>query len=99
VFRAHSIRDIQTSDEANYVTALVGKLRDIENHRIASNDALVIRKAVLGLLEIVGDLESRIAAVEKPETTAQWTAKLEAAMAEVQPEYVRHDDKETASDL
>jgi hypothetical protein len=97
VFRAHSIRDIQTSDGADYVTALVGKLQDIENHRIAANDALVIRKAVLGLLEIVSDLECRIAALEKPGTTAEWTAKLEAAMHEAQPEYVTRDDKETAS--
>jgi hypothetical protein len=61
---ATTIGETTINDEAKLVGALRQKLVDIDTHRIAPTDQLVIRKAVLGLVEIVAQLESRIIALE-----------------------------------
>lgn len=65
---ATTIGGTTVSDEARLVGALRQKLVDIDTHRIAPTDQLVIRKAVLGLVEIVAELESRIIALESGTT-------------------------------
>lgn len=62
---ANTIRDVPINHRAQQLSSLLAKLGDIDANRIAQDDRLVMRKAVFGLLEIVGDLEARVAALEE----------------------------------
>ncbi|GAA1011750.1 hypothetical protein Aple_013000 [Acrocarpospora pleiomorpha] len=96
MFRASTVQDVEVSGESGYVNALLAKLLDIDHHRIAANDSLVLRKAVLGLLEIVAELERRLIALEGPDVRTEWTTRLEEHLAAAQPVYATTDDKQTA---
>ncbi|WP_152442210.1 hypothetical protein [Rhodococcus ruber] len=61
---ASSIPEIHAGPEAPLVAAVLEKLKDIDAQRIAKQDGFVIRKAVLALLELVGELEERIGRLE-----------------------------------
>ncbi|TDC57430.1 hypothetical protein E1281_04885 [Actinomadura sp. KC345] len=60
----NSIQDVQASPEAAQTVLLLEKLKDIDGNRIAKDDYIVIRKGVLGLLDVVARLEGRIGALE-----------------------------------
>jgi hypothetical protein len=64
-----SIQEVQPRRGAPMTAALLKKLKDLDANRIASNDAVVMHKAVLALLAVVSDLESRINALEASSTT------------------------------
>lgn len=103
MFRAHSIRDVLPTDGAEFTSALTAKLLDIEAVRIADNDALVLRKAVFGLLELVGELEARLVALEGPGARQQWAERLAEVSTTPTPDEVRLGlddelDKERATD-
>ncbi len=59
-----SIQEVQPRVDAPVTAGVVRRLQDLDANRIASNDAVVMRKAVLALLAVVSDLESRIGALE-----------------------------------
>jgi hypothetical protein len=89
MFSDSTIRDVSVSDRAAFVSALVGKLTDLDKNRIHSSDELVLRKAVFGLLEIVAELEQRLIAVEGPGARASWSARLETELGARTPDQVR----------
>jgi hypothetical protein len=59
-----SVQEIEARADAPLTAGVLTKLKDLDANRIASNDQVVIRKAVLALLTIVSDLEARIAELE-----------------------------------
>lgn len=89
MFSENSIRDIVVDDDAPHVQALVDKLVDIDRNRIHSNDDLVLRKAVFGLLQIVGRLERRVAELEDPQVCAEWTTRVKDAAGRPTPDEIR----------
>lgn len=89
MFSENSVRDVGVDENAPYVRALVDKLVDIDKNRIHSDDGLVVRKAVFGLLEIVGNLERRIAELEDPVVRRGWAARVESAVTRPTPDEVR----------
>lgn len=60
-----SVQEIDAATDAVLTAGLLERLKDLDSTRIASNDQIVLRKAVLGLLSIVSTLEGRIAALEQ----------------------------------
>jgi hypothetical protein len=60
-----SIQEVAASSEAPMTAAILEKLKDLDAHRIAKDDGIVMRKAVLALLATVSNLESRIIALEE----------------------------------
>ncbi len=60
----NSVQEIVPSSDATLTSELLAKLKDIDANRIAKTDAVVLRKAVLGLLTVVSSLEGRIATLE-----------------------------------
>ncbi len=89
MFSDSTIRDVSVSDRAAFVSALVGKLTDLDKNRINASDDLVLRKAVFGLLEIVAELEQRLIAVEGPEARASWVTRLRTELDARSPDQVR----------
>jgi hypothetical protein len=59
-----SVQEIDAPATASLTAELLAKLKDIDSSRIARDDQIVIRKAVLGLLSVVADLEARIGLLE-----------------------------------
>jgi len=59
-----SVQDVGIREDAPITAGVLRKLRDLDSNRIASTDAVVMHKAVLALLTIVSDLESRVAELE-----------------------------------
>lgn len=92
MFTENTAQDLNLAQDAPFTRALGAKLIDIDRNRINGSDELVLRKAVFGLLEIVGDLEARISAQEGPEARALWRAKLEAELAGPTPDEVRRGE-------
>ncbi|MBY6687809.1 hypothetical protein HQ305_21255 [Rhodococcus sp. BP-149] len=62
---ANTIGDVTVSDVAQDLGAVVATLKDLDEQRIAKNDDIVLRKAVLALLELVGRLEERVVRLER----------------------------------
>jgi hypothetical protein len=93
MFSENSIRDISVDEGAPYVQALVDKLVDIDKNRIHASDDLVVRKAVFGLLQIVGRLERRVAELEDPQIRAEWTARVDDAAGRPTPDEIRLGEK------
>ena len=60
----NSVQEIDGVPDAELTAALLDRLKDLDATRINKDDQIVLRKAVLGLLSIVGTLEARIAALE-----------------------------------
>jgi uncharacterized small protein (DUF1192 family) len=60
-----SVQEIDAPADARLTGDLLDKLKDIDSTRIARDDQIVIRKAVLGLLAVVSELEGRIAVLER----------------------------------
>jgi len=89
MFTESTIRDISVSDEAVFVTALLEKLADLDKNRIHASDELILRKAVLGLLTVVGELEERLVALEGPEARAEWSARLTTGLEARSPDQIR----------
>lgn len=89
MFTENSVQDVQLNDESPFVRVLLDKLVDIDRNRINRSDELVLRKAVFGLLELVGDLEARVSELEGPEASARWRAKLESELAVPTPDSIR----------
>ncbi|MGV9862258.1 hypothetical protein [Rhodococcus koreensis] len=89
MFSGNTIRDIDVDANAVYVGALVDKLVDIDKTRIHSTDSLVLRKAVFGLLEIVGNLERRIAELEGPGVSAAWADRVDRELGRPTPDEQR----------
>jgi hypothetical protein len=65
-----SIQEVQPRSDAPLTAGVLRKLKDLDTNRIASDDAVVMRKAVLALLAVVSDLEGRISALEGAEATS-----------------------------
>jgi hypothetical protein len=63
-----SIQEVQSRPDAPVTAGVLKKLKDLDANRIARNDAVVMRKAVLALLAVVSDLESRINLLQAPST-------------------------------
>jgi hypothetical protein len=59
-----SVQDVGIREDAPVTAGVLRKLKDLDANRIASTDGVVMHKAVLALLTIVSDLESRVAALE-----------------------------------
>jgi hypothetical protein len=59
-----SIQELEPEAGAPLSAAILARLQDLDANRIAANDGVVIRKAVLALLGVVAELESRINALE-----------------------------------
>jgi hypothetical protein len=59
-----SIQELEPEAGAPLSAAILARLQDLDANRIAANDGVVIRKAVLALLGVVAELESRITALE-----------------------------------
>jgi hypothetical protein len=59
-----SIQELEPAAGAPLSAAILARLQDLDANRIAANDGVVIRKAVLALLGVVAELESRITALE-----------------------------------
>jgi hypothetical protein len=59
-----SIQEVELRSEAPVTAGILKKLKDLDASRIASNDGVVMRKAVLALLAVVSDLEGRINSLE-----------------------------------
>lgn len=89
MFTANIVQDVVPEERAPFTGALAAKLVDIDRNRINRSDELVLRKAVFGLLEIVGILEARVAALEGDNASAFWRARFEAGMAEPGPDKLR----------
>lgn len=89
MFTATTVQDVLPEQGAAFTGALAAKLVDIDRNRINGSDELVLRKAVFGLLEIVGILEERVAALEGDDAAAFWRAKLKADLAELRPDALR----------
>ena len=89
MFSDSSIRDIEVSPDAPYVSALLEKLTDLDKNRIHSSDDLVMRKAVLGLLEVVAQLEQRLAALEGPQARTAAAQRLQSALKTASPDELR----------
>jgi len=98
MFTENTIRDVAVEGRTPFVAALVEKLTDIEKNRIHSNDDLVLRKAVFGLLEIVGELERRVIALESPEAREEWQARLADDLAQLTPDEVRLGERDEEDD-
>ena len=62
---ANTIGDVTVSDVAQDLGEVVATLKDLDEQRIAKNDDIVLRKAVLALLELVGRLEERVVRLEQ----------------------------------
>jgi hypothetical protein len=60
-----SVQDVDAPSVAALSTGLLTKLKDLDATRINRDDQIVIRKAVLGLLSIVANLEARITELEQ----------------------------------
>lgn len=89
MFTATTVQDVLPEQGAPFTGALAAKLVDIDRNRINGSDELVLRKAVFGLLEIVGILEERVAALEGDDAAASWRARFEADKAELRPDELR----------
>jgi hypothetical protein len=89
VVTENSVQDVQISGDAPFSRVLLDKLVDIDRNRINKSDELVLRKAVFGLLELVGDLEARVAELEGPEASARWNAKLQTEASAPTPDSLR----------
>lgn len=63
-FIGSSIYEIDPGADAPLVSGVLDKLKDLDAQRIAKNDDLVMRKAVIGLLGVVARLEARIGELE-----------------------------------
>jgi hypothetical protein len=59
-----SVSEVAVREDAPVTAGVLRKLQDLDANRIASTDAVVMHKAVLALLTIVSDLESRVIALE-----------------------------------
>jgi hypothetical protein len=59
-----SIQELTADPDAPLTAAVLEKLKDIDANRIARNDDIVMRKAVLALLSVISNLEGRIASLE-----------------------------------
>ncbi len=59
-----SIQEVRARPDAPLTAGVLKRLKDLDATRIASNDGVVMHKAVLALLAIVSDLESRIHSLE-----------------------------------
>lgn len=89
MFTGNSINDVSVPGESEFAMTLLAKLRDLDATRIASNDDIVLRKALLGLLEIVGELELRLVHLEGPESRQRWRQRLDQAEGAPTPDDVR----------
>lgn len=89
MFTDSSIRDLEVGESSPFVKALTDKLLDIDKNRIHATDDLVMRKAVLGLLSVVAELERRLVAVEGPAAREEWTARLSVDLGMPTPDEVR----------
>jgi hypothetical protein len=89
MFAMNSVHGVEVSENAPYTQALVAKLVDIDANRIAKSDELVLRKAVLGLIEIVAQLEERLASLEPQEVSARWAEGLAEQSELPTPDQVR----------
>lgn len=98
MFIVNTIRDVEVDEQSPYVRTLIDKLIDIEKHRIHSSDDLVLRKAVFGLLEVLGELERRIIALEGPEAQEQWRGRLVDLQGQMSPDEVRLGERDEADD-
>lgn len=61
----NTIGEVTVGSVASDLAEVVAILKDLDEQRIAKNDDIVIRKAVLALLEVVGRLEDRLARLER----------------------------------
>ena len=61
----NTIGEVTVVSVASDLAEVVAILKDLDEQRIAKNDDIVIRKAVLALLEVVGRLEDRLARLER----------------------------------
>jgi hypothetical protein len=68
-----SIQELDAREDAPMTAGILSKLKDLDANRIAKNDGVVMRKAVLALLAVVSDLESRIVQLEAELATHQKT--------------------------
>ncbi|SHM64312.1 hypothetical protein [Cryptosporangium aurantiacum] len=59
-----SVREIEATPDAVLTAGLLDRLKDLDATRINKDDQIVLRKAVLGLLAIVAELEARIVELE-----------------------------------
>ena len=66
-----SIQEIEAGSDAPIVAGVLEKLKDLDTNRIAKNDDIVMRKAVLGLLAVVAELEARVTSLERELVTAR----------------------------
>lgn len=89
LFTDNDVRSIAVGRDAQYVRALVDKLVDIDKSRINRSDDLVLRKAVFGLIELLGVLEERIVALEPEETRALWGKALTEELGAATPDQIR----------
>jgi len=68
MFTESSIGELEVPPQAPHTKTLHAKLVDIDADRIGATDAIVLRKAVLGLITIVAELEQRLAALDAVDT-------------------------------
>ncbi|MBT2276319.1 hypothetical protein [Rhodococcus qingshengii] len=60
----NTIGEVTVGSAASDLGEVVAILKDLDEQRIAKSDDVVIRKAVLALLQVVGRLEDRLARLE-----------------------------------
>jgi hypothetical protein len=60
-----SVQEIRAGTGAPMLAGVLEKLKDLDANRIAKNDDIVMRKAVLGLLTVVAELEGRVTSLEQ----------------------------------
>lgn len=60
-----SVQEVESRPGAPVTAGVLRRLKDLDSNRIAGNDAVVMHKAVLALLAVVSELESRISALEE----------------------------------
>lgn len=89
MFTDNSIRSIEVDEGAVFVRALVEKLAGVDKNRIHASDDLVLRKAIFGLIEVVGVLEQRIAAGETPAVREGWADTLRSELESASPDQIR----------
>jgi hypothetical protein len=66
-----SVQEIEAGAGAPMLAGVLEKLKDLDANRIAKNDDIVMRKAVLGLLAVVADLEARVTSIEQAQPASR----------------------------
>lgn len=65
----NSVQDIEVGADASLIGALLDVLKSVDSQRIAKDDAIVIRKGLLGLIPAVAALEERLVLLERAKST------------------------------